>query len=633
MRSSFLGLEVSKRTIQLAQKALDITGNNLANVNTEGYTRQRVDVSSLYLNKYANWQTKSSRMSLAGQGSTAYGVNQVRDPYVDKRYRESACYVAEYSTSADILKEVETTLDNIVSDGLTAYMDTFTDALKKYAEQPDSEELASIVRNEAYNITNLLHSYETDFMELKESNLEALENTIDNTNRIIKDIVDFNKKIVKEYSVMATGKLGEGESVTGGYGPNEMLDARNLLIDELAYMGNISVYDNADGSVRILMDGVEIINGEKFEQLYMRSSTKNVDQKEYPSEILRDYYAYDAAVLRWTSGDQCDPSSGEIKSYINVLNGNGVYKTGYQNDYYGIPYYESTIDAFANDFANFMNQLNGAVDKNGVLVDPDRLMFCTKAYNEGTEEFGDHTMLASTIRIADSWMQNATMIGEVKTDKVESVKLDLSQFESPKEYTMLVTVGDRTEEITFESVLNDETKRYDKQKTLDNINAALRAAFGDTEGGSASVYVNANGVVSTRPQRDVDIFGANSTVIYDWKLSQDGNHINEMVVAINSSAIEFGGKGDYEGTIYDYLLFVSNRLGQDIAYNEAQYDSAYDTTNAILDSRDAISGVSSDEEGINMLTYQNWYSASSRMMTTLDEALDKLINSTGRVGL
>lgn len=538
MRSSFLGLEVSKRTIQLAQKSLDITANNLANVNTEGYTRQRIDVSSLSLNEYTSWQTYSSRMSLAGQGSTAYGVNQVRDAYIDKRYRESACYVAEYSTSAEVLKEVETTLDNIVSDGLTAYMDTFTDALKKYAEQPDSEELASIVRNEAYNITNLLHSYETDFKELKESNLEALSNTIDNTNRIIKDIVDYNKRIVKEYTVMATGKLEEGESVTGSYGPNEMLDARNLLIDELAYMGNITVYDNADGSVRILMDGVEIINGEKYEQLYMRSSTKNVDQEEYSSELLRDYYAYDAAVLRWTSGDEADPSSGELKSYLNILNGNGVYKTGYQNDYYGIPYYESTIDAFANDFANFMNYLNGAVDENGTLLDADRLLFCTKAYNEGSEEFGDHTMTASTIRIADTWMENATMIGEVQ----------------------------------------------------------------DSETGK-------------------------------WELSMDGNHINEMVVKLNSSSIEFGGKGDYEGTIYDYLLFISNRLGQDIAYNEAQYDSAYDTTNAILDSRDAISGVSSDEEGINMLTYQNWYSASSRMMTTLDDALDKLINSTGRVGL
>ncbi len=538
MRSSFLGFEVSKRTIQLAQKALDITGNNISNVNTEGYTRQRVDVSSLSLNKYTSWQTKFSRMSLAGQGSTAYGVNQIRDAYIDKRYRESACYVAQYSTTADVLAEVETVLDNIVSDGLTTQMDTFTDALKKYAEQPDSEELASIVRNEAYNITNLLHSYQTDLEELKETNLEALQTTMDATNDVIKEIVEYNKMIVKEYSVMATGKLSDGESVTGSYGPNEMLDARNLLIDELSYYGNISVYDNADGSVRILMDGVEIINGEKYEQLYMRSSTKIENADQFESELLRDYAAYDAAVLRWTSGDEADPSSGELRAYLDVLNGNGVYKTGYQNDTYGIPYYESVIDSFANDFANYMNYLNGAVNKDGQLINADRLLFCTQAYNEGTEDYGEHNMNADTIRIADTWMNDATMVGEVQ---------------------------------------NSETG--------------------------------------------------------EWTLSLDGDHINQMAVSITSDPLKFGTKGDFEGTIYDYLLFINNRLGQQIDYNKSQYESSYDTTNALLDSRDAVSGVSADEEGINMLTYQNWYSASSRMMTTLDDCLDKLINSTGRVGL
>ncbi len=538
MRSSFLGFEVSKRTIQLAQKALDITGSNISNVNTEGYTRQRVDVSSLSLNKYTSWQTRTSRMSLAGQGSTAYGVNQIRDSYIDKRYRESACYVSQYSTTADVLGEVETVLDNIVSDGLTYQMDKFTDALKKYAEQPDSEELASIVRNEAYNITNLLHSYQTDLEELKESNLEALETTMEATNNVIKEIVEYNNMIVKEYSVMATGKLGPNESVTGSYGPNEMLDARNLLIDELAYYGNISVYDNADGSVRILMDGVEIINGEKYEQIYMRSSTKIENADQYESELLRDYAAYDAAVLRWTSGDEANPSSGELRAYLDVLNGNGVYKTGYQNDTYGIPYYESVIDSFANDFANHMNYLNGAIDKNGMLINPDRLLFCTQKCNEGAEGFGDKNITADTIRIADSWMENATMVGEVQ---------------------------------------NPETGR--------------------------------------------------------WELSLDGDHINQMAVSVTSTPLVFGSKGDFEGTIYDYLLFINNRLGQQIDYNKSQYESAYDTTDALLDSRDAVSGVSADEEGINMMTYQNWYTATSRMMTTLDDCLEKLINGTGRVGL
>lgn len=539
MRSSFLGLEVSKRTIQLAQKALDITGGNLSNVHTEGYTRQRVDVGSMYLNKYSYWQSSISRMTLAGQGATAYGVNQVRDSYIDKRYRESTCYVAEYSTAADIMKEVETVLDNIANEGLTKRIDTLKDALSKYAEQPDSDELASIVRNEAYNITNLLHSYQVELQNVRESNLESLQNTLETTNATIRDIVDMNKKIVKEYAVMATGKLGEGESVTGSYGPNEMLDTRNMLLDELSYMGNITVYDNADGSVRVLMDGVEIINGEKYEQIYMKSSTKTVDSEEYTSELLRDYAAYDAAVLRWTSGDDLTLQSGEIKAYVDALNGNGVYKAGYQNDSYGIPYYESTIDAFANDFANLMNFINGAVDENGKVIDPSRLMFCTKSCNEGTLNYEDENMTASNIRIANSWMENATMIGQVK-DK---------------------TTG-------------------------------------------------------------------------EWlPISMDGDHVNELLVKMQTSVVSFGGKGDFEGTVYDYLMFISNRLGQQIDYNEAQYDSAYDTTEALLDSREAVSGVNSDEEGINMLTYQNWYNASSRMMTTLDDCLDKLINGTGRVGL
>lgn len=539
MRSSFLGLEVSKRTIQLAQKALDITGGNLSNVHTEGYTRQRVDVGSMYLNKYSYWQSSLSRMTLAGQGATAYGVNQVRDSYIDKRYRESTCYVAEYSTAADIMKEVETVLDNIANEGLTKRIDTLKDALSKYAEQPDSDELASIVRNEAYNITNLLHSYQVELQNVKESNLESLQNTLETTNATIRDIVDMNKKIVKEYAVMATGKLGEGESVTGSYGPNEMLDTRNMLLDELSYMGNITVYDNADGSVRVLMDGVEIINGEKYEQIYMKSSTKTVDSEEYTSELLRDYAAYDAAVLRWTSGDDLTLQSGEIKAYVDALNGNGVYKAGYQNDSYGIPYYESTIDAFANDFSNLMNFINGAVDENGKVIDPTRLMFCTKSCNEGTLDYEDENITASNIRIANSWMDDATMIGQVKDKKTG-----------------------------------------------------------------------------------------------EWlPVSMDGDHVNELLVKMQTSVVSFGGKGDFQGTVYDYLMFISNRLGQQIDYNEAQYDSAYDTTEALLDSREAVSGVNSDEEGINMLTYQNWYNASSRMMTTLDDCLDKLINSTGRVGL
>ncbi|MBR5090259.1 MAG: flagellar hook-associated protein FlgK [Ruminiclostridium sp.] len=536
MRPTFMGLEMSKRTIQLSQKALDITGSNLSNSKVEGYTRQEVDIGASYFNKFTYWQTTTSRMALTGQGAIGIGVDQVRDPYIDKRYRDSTPAVSEYSTKTDILKEVETVLDNITTEGLTASLDTFKKALSSYASQPDSEELASIARNEAYNMTNLLHSYYADLEELKESNLESLEASVQETNNIIERIVNYNKAIVKEYTAMATGKQGDGYSVTGGYGPNEMLDERNLLLDELSYKGSITVYNNNDGSVRVMMDGVEIINGEKYEILYMKSSTKI--EGDYPSELLRNYAAYDAAVLRWTTGDEANFSSGEIKAYVDILNGNGMYATGYQNDSYGIPYYESAMSAFAHTFGNYLNYFNGAVDEDGVVIDKDRLLFCTREYNEGEAEYEDVDMTLANIRIADSWMKKATMIGEVK---------------------------------------NPSTG--------------------------------------------------------EWELSLDGTHINQIAEQMNNKVLEFGNRGDYEGTVYDYLLFISNRIGQNIEFNNSRYEAAYATADALLDARDAVSGVSETEEGINMLTYQNWYNASARLMTALDDALDRLINNTGRVGL
>ncbi len=196
------------------------------------------------------------------------------------------------------------------------------------------------------------------------------------------------------------------------------------------------------------------------------------------------------------------------------------------------------MDSFAHTFGNFLNYFNGAVDENGVVIDKDRLLFCTNDYKNGDAAYEDVDMTMDNIRIADTWMQDATMIGEVKNEK--------------------------------------------------------------------------SGI---------------------WELSLDGNHINRLIENINKKQLDFGGRGDYEGTVYDYLLFISNRIGQNIDYYDSRHEAAFATSNALLDSRDAVSGVSETEEGINMLTYQNWYNASSRLMTALDDALDRLINNTGRVGL
>ena len=190
MRSTFLGFEVSKRTIQISQKALDITNNNLSNLNTEGYTRQRVDLNSSYMHVTGKYATKLSRLSLSGQGVNAFGVSQIRDPYIDKRYREFTADVAECDVKIEVLEDAERILDDIGNLGLLSNLDSLKAAFAKYAtDSPFSKELASVVRNEASSVCQTLRTYYTDLENLRKENVIELNNSI-------KEVIELIDKIV-----------------------------------------------------------------------------------------------------------------------------------------------------------------------------------------------------------------------------------------------------------------------------------------------------------------------------------------------------------------------------------------------------------------------------------------------------
>lgn len=517
MRSTFLGFEVSKRTIQISQKALDITNNNLSNLNTDGYTRQRVDLNSMYIPVTGKYSTRIARLSLAAQGVNAFGVSQIRNPYVDKRYREFTAYVAEYDTKIGILEDCERILDDISNDGLIANLDSLKDAFARYAaDSPYSKELASVVRNTAYSVCQTLHSYNTELENLRSENVIELQDAVSEINDLIDKITMYNGIITGEYNVSAADKIYYGESVIGSYGPNELIDQRNQFLDELSGYGDIKVYDNDDGSVRVEMAGTTIINGTKNEHV-----------------VMKDYDKYKAAVLVFSNGEAVDCATGELKARMDMLNGNGTYASFYQNSEYGIPYYQSTLDAFAQEFAKLMNTLNGCT-----ADDTSRAMFGTDE-----DEYDDNgictfrsTVTAANIRISDEWMANATMIGEC---------------------------------------YNEET-----------------------------------GI---------------------WELSLDGTNVNKLYLGLDDE-IRIGRAGEFRGSIYDYCLFVDNRLSESIKYYSDQYELNGQNAESLLDLRSSISGVSETEEGVNMMNYQKWFNANSRMLTTMDECVDRIINSTGIAG-
>lgn len=517
MRPTFLGFETQRRTLTMAQKNLDITGNNISNINTEGYTRQRVDMYSDYVygTMDPSWNSKSSTLAMAGQGVNAYGVSQMRNIYIDKRYRENVAIEADSSKNIEILSDIEDILDNFDTDGLQWRTTQFFKALQDYAgERPDSADTAKIVVNSATNLCQLLNDYSIELKQVETTYVNELQDTCDYINELTSKMTTLNKKIEQEKF-----------HYPRDYGPNELYDQMNLYIDELATYGNITVHQDTDtGVYTVEMNHVTLVDGENFKNNRI---------------LMKEYEGYNQAYLYFESGEDVVPGSGYLNSYINMINGNGVYATGHQNNSYGIAYFQTAIDEFARTIANTFNMANGAE------FSDSRIMF--------TQNNSDETLNAGNICVSNSWQEDPTMIGKVRL---------------MNEYTGMPYYG-------YDEQLEEETGKVNLQNS--NVN---------------------------------------------YLISQFDNH-----------SIEFGTAHDFTGSVYEYISFISNRVGQTLEYEVSKNETAETTVDGLLDTRDSLSGVQMDEEGINMMNYTKWYNASSRLLTALDDCLDKLINGTGRVGL
>ncbi|MCL2109755.1 MAG: hypothetical protein FWH20_10470 [Oscillospiraceae bacterium] len=713
MRSSFAGLETSKRTIQVSQKSLDIAVNNQSNISTQGYTRQRIDTNALYITTYKNWQTKQARLSLAGQGVSAFGVSQVRNFYLDKRFREMNSQVSEYATKEPILHEIQTMLDVYENVGMDGKLAIFKRALQEYAaDNADNAELASIVRNSAQDIARMLNTYARDLDKLLDDNIFELGETVKNTNTILEKISALNKAIVKEYKATEFNMVHAGTGVSP-YGPLELLDSRNLLLDELSGLTNMKVEENSDGSINVYIGDVMMVDGkaEKFEQL-----------------VLRDFNNFNASLISASNGKDLSFKSGEIKARLDMINGNGPYANSFQGSGYGIPYYRHAVDAFAETFANLLNSTNGVFEG-----DSSRAMFASSldVYDSAGNLVERGAITAATIRISDEWMLDAMMIGRIHSiDIVGTTRLNLNNLplatdppaSVPIDHTVNITIGGVTREISFRAATSSGV-------TTNNFNAALATAFGldpdipyitmsgllqgnipprevstdstlvaggsldfdalaptgadntmtmtiggqtitvtfETGANTADTIANLNqairdaagnlpdtanvftatgamrasiggGILEARtatggtPLAVERFFIGNEELRESASTNLDGNNVHKLMLALDER-VRFGNVRDFEGTQFDYIAFLTNRIGQGLSFIEEQYDTALVTVNNLLDSRDAVSGVSTDEEGINMLVYQKWYNAAARMMTALDDLLDRIINGMGRVGL
>ena len=379
MRPTFLGFETGRKAIMASQKGLDITGHNVANAENPNYTRQRVDVYSVY--PYCSGYRYSTGVkSVAGQGVGISGIGQVRDPFLDNHFRMEYQEFSKLDTMAGGLSQIEDVFDEVTSKHFTENLDEMFVQLQKFSKDADRPEFANILVSKSKELTFIFNTYAKDLAKTQQKQKYELDNQVAKANDILKKIASLNRDIRDEYVAISLGSHSTlGPRINEKYGPNELLDDRNALLDELSSLVNIEVKPQDDGTVNVTMGDVSLID--KFEAGEFTITPAEGQPIDFSTEFK---ITFTGKKTDGTAANDLDViannclEAGELKGYMQILTGKGDYADtaqGENNTFQGLPYYMEVINSFARTFADAFNNANkvsvpGAMEL--FTFDPDK---------------------------------------------------------------------------------------------------------------------------------------------------------------------------------------------------------------------------------------------------------------------
>ena len=245
----------SRLGIYAAMQGLRVTGNNISNINTAGYTRQRVDQYSLKTG--SNDRYASFLDNHVGNGALVKSISQIRDPYLDIRYRATSAEVGYYGTKLEGLEEIAAILDEVGKGGkddetkgdglLYAQLQDLAEKLRSYGANP-TDYNDTLIQGSAEALVALFNTYAGKLEQLQKDSQDAFDKSIVKVNEILTNIQGLNKSI-RECEIHGDKAL-------------EMRDERNRQIDALSEYMDIKVeYSMEDVGAGIEVEKLTIYLG------------------------------------------------------------------------------------------------------------------------------------------------------------------------------------------------------------------------------------------------------------------------------------------------------------------------------------------------------------------------------------
>lgn len=240
MGTLFSALDIARAGMHVAQVQLDVTGHNIANVNREGYSRQRVDILT---------RTPLYRpFGAMGRGPAVENIVRLRDTFLDGVYRSQVKGMGRAEVMAQYFTRIEDIFQEPSPNGLSSRMNVFFDALNDFANAVDSLPARVALLSEGEALAGRLNETYDRLNVLRTNANEEIRSSVTEINSLTERIARLNRSI--------------RDAEIGGLRANDLRDNRDLLLDELARMVNITSSERSDGQVTVLLGGEELVNAE-----------------------------------------------------------------------------------------------------------------------------------------------------------------------------------------------------------------------------------------------------------------------------------------------------------------------------------------------------------------------------------
>lgn len=582
MSGLFGTLNVGKSGMNVNQGAINTTSHNIANVDTDGYTRQRVKVVT-----NTPLVSTGTFPGQIGTGAKIDSINRIRDTFIDYSLRKETSSLETSNVKNDYLYQVENIFNEPSDTGIASQLDAFFNAFQELSKNASSSSVRTAAIQTTIALTDNINYTYSKLSEQQDNAKTQIKTAVVNANAIIDRVDDLNKQIIN--------------LTVSGQTPNDLMDQRDSLLDELSGYFEISVEHTEYNGINVKpADSTGMINS-----YLINSDTGSKTQKfSYITDIQQDdKYPNLHNITYYLNGDT---SSEDNMRTIQVADLS-----------------DDQLKELQNGRILFANSYGEAVKADGNPIKNNTIVSAAKV----------QTFVPSSGKIA----------GYVEIqDTIQGYKDDLDKLAKSIAYTVNAIHCGEIDPNTQKSIpdndtlpffVNKDVAKYDENGNLINVKDTINA---ESEINALNITVNKeliSDVMKIRTkENDTDGSGDGKRALAIATLKNTLIRIQDFGVTINSrkdlTMIDsMNIKSDNSGAaITNYYSELINKLGIQAQDADREVTNKELIVDELENSKASISGVSLDEEMVNLIQFQHAYSANAKVISTVNDLLDVVLN-------